>query len=324
MPTALVTGGAGFIGSHLADRLLADGWRVVAFDNLAIGRRANVAHLDGDARFELIEGDIADGALLARIVSGAGVSAVFHLAAVHYIPFCTAHPFEAMRVNVLGTQAVIDAAASAGVGKIVFASTSDVYAAKDEPFVETDRVDPYTVYGTSKLFAERLLGLAVAARPELSVSVARFFNVYGPRETNPHVLPDIIEQVLRGDTAIRLGNTWPRRDFVYVEDVAAALVELARRSDPLDVFNVGTGTVSTIDAAVATVAGLVGRPLEVIADPARTRPVERGCLHADISKITRLTAWRPRWSFEDGLRAWLAGEGVSARLGQRSVPLAAE
>src|SRR6266850_2998436 len=146
--SALITGGAGFIGSHVADRLLAAGWRVAAFDNFAIGRRENVAHLESHPAFTLIDGDIADRAALARIVTDADVDTIFHLAAVHYIPFCTANPYEAMRINVLGTQAVIDAAAAGSTRTIVFASTSDVYAIKDSPLVETDPVDPYTVYGT--------------------------------------------------------------------------------------------------------------------------------------------------------------------------------
>jgi UDP-glucose 4-epimerase len=311
--TALVTGGAGFIGSHLADRLLAEGWRVVAFDNLAIGRRANVAHLEGHARFELIEGDIGDADRLARIVADATVTTIFHLAAVHYIPFCAAHPFEALRVNTLGTQAVIDAAAAGDVRTIVFTSTSDVYAVKDAPLLETDPVDPYTVYGTSKLFAERLLRLAVSTRSALAVSIARLFNVYGPRETNPHVLPEILEQVAAGSRAIRLGNTWPRRDFVYVEDVAAALVELQRRAEGCGVFNVGSGIATTIDEAVATFGRLLGDRVDIVPDAARTRAVERTCLHADVSRITAMTPWRPRWSLEAGLRAWLEAEGVLVR-----------
>jgi UDP-glucose 4-epimerase len=308
--SALITGGAGFIGSHLADRLLGDGWKVTAFDNFAIGRRSNVGHLASDPRFTLIEGDIADADRLRRLVRDTEAEVIFHLAAVHYIPFCAEHPLEAMRVNALGSQAVIDAAAAGGVDKIVFTSTSDVYAAKDEPFVESDPVDPYTVYGTSKFFAERMLRLAVAARPTLSVSVARLFNVYGPRETNPHVLPEIVHQVLSGAREIRLGNTWPRRDFVYVQDVVDALVELTGISDGFDVFNVGTGHATTIEGAVTTIAGVVGRPLEVIEDAARTRPMERACLHANVAKITATTPWRPRWALRDGLRSWLLAEGL--------------
>src|SRR4051812_6487227 len=157
--TALITGGAGFIGSHLADRLLADDWTVVAYDNLAIGRRANVEHLIRHPRFTLALGDINDRAALIELAIAHRIDVVYHLAAVHYIPFCNANPYEAMRINVLGTQAVIDAAVAASARKIMFASTSDVYAVKDLPFVETDPIDPYTVYGTTKMMSERLLRL---------------------------------------------------------------------------------------------------------------------------------------------------------------------
>jgi UDP-glucose 4-epimerase len=306
--TALITGGAGFIGSHVADRLLADGWRVVAFDNFAIGRRSNVAHLEHDERFVLLEGDITDRPRLAAMVKEHGIQTVFHLAAVHYIPFCNANPFEALRINLLGTQAVIDAAIGGSAQRIVFASTSDVYATKDTPFVESDAVDPYTVYGTTKMASERMLQIAVKAHPGLSVSVARLFNVYGPRETNPHVLPEVLDQLRDGSAVVRLGNLWPRRDFVFVEDVADALVTLTRSPKPFDVFNVGSGVAYSIGDAVGVIAGLVARPIDAVADPERTRAVERGCLHADTSKIARELGWRPRWTFRDGMHRWLSAE----------------
>jgi UDP-glucose 4-epimerase len=308
---ALVTGGAGFIGSHLADRLLADGWDVVAIDNLAIGRLSNVAHLRQHPRFRFVEGDIVDRDRLVTLAMDRPPATMFHLAAVHYIPFCNEHPFEAIRINVLGTQAVIDAAVAAGARRIVFASTSDVYATKDLPFVESDPVDPYTVYGTTKFTAERLLRVAAAAHQPLSVSIARLFNVYGPRETNPHVLPEILEQLKAGASQLRLGNLWPRRDFVYVTDVANALVELAGIEAKYDAFNVGSGHATSIGDAVALIAELAGRPIEIVADSERARPVERGCLHADIAKITAETAWRPRQTFHDGMLMWLEAEGLA-------------
>jgi UDP-glucose 4-epimerase len=309
-----VTGGAGFIGSHLADRLLAGGWTVIALDNLAIGRLANVAHLRQHPGFTLALGDVTDRALVARLVRDCDVRAIFHLAAVHYIPFCNEQPYEAMRINVLGTQAVIDAAVAHGTARIVFTSTSDVYAIKDAPLVETDPVDPYTIYGTSKSSAERLLKVAAATHPPLSVSVARLFNVYGPRETNPHVLPEILDQLTDGGRTVRLGNLWPRRDFVYVTDVAAALETLVDAAGPFDVFNVGTGQALSIEQAVVAVGDALHRAIDVVADPARTRPVERACLHANISKITSATPWRPCHSFQAGMTRWIEAEGLLARV----------
>jgi UDP-glucose 4-epimerase len=310
--TAVITGGAGFIGSHLADRLLGAGWRVVALDNLMIGRRANVAHLDREPRFSLVEGDVGDRDAVVRLVQDVGADTIFHLAAVHYIPYCTAHPFEALRINVLGTQAVVDAAAAGGVRRIVFTSTSDVYAPRDAPHTEDDPLDPYTVYGTSKLLAERLLKLGVAANPALSVGVARLFNVYGPRETNPHVLPDILAQVVDpAARVVRLGNLWPRRDFVYVDDVTAALVALSEVQAPFDVFNVATGSAVSIRDLVALIGGILERSLAIETDPSQVRPVERACLHAAIDKASRHLGWKPRWALAEGLRAWMAVEGLA-------------
>jgi len=310
MRSALITGGAGFIGSHVADRLLADGWGVVAFDNLAVGREANVAHLLQRQDFSLVRGDIADRAALAQIVGDFNVNVVIHLAAVHYIPFCAAEPYEAIRINVLGTQAVIDAALAGQVGKIVFASTGDVYANKDSALTEDDVVDPFTVYGTTKLVSERLLRLAGASRPQLTVAVARLFNVYGPRETNPHVLPDILTQLRDGGDTVRLGNLWPKRDFVFVEDVADALVTLLQSREAFDVFNVGSGCAMTVEEAVQIIAGALRRPVHATVDPARVRAVERPCLHGDITKVTRVFGWRPSRTFHGGMTKWLIDEGV--------------
>ena len=316
--TALITGGAGFIGSHLADRLLADGWRVIAVDNFAIGRRENIAHLAGEPGFSFVEADILDRVALMRIAADAKVGAVFHLAAVHYIPFCEANPFEAMRINILGTQAAIDAAVAASASRIVLTSTSDVYATKDEPFDETDAVDPYTVYGTTKMVAERLCRLATTTHPGLSAAVARLFNVYGPRETNPHVLPEILQQ-LKAGSVIKLGNLWPRRDFVYVTDVADALVALLRSPAQFDVFNVGSGRATTIGDAANIIARLSMRPMTVAGDPERTRAVERMSLHANVAKIERALGWRPARSFADGMTRWLIAEGLLDEIPSRGV-----
>jgi len=311
---ALITGGAGFIGSHLADKLLARGWRVAAFDNLCVGRRENVAHLGADPRFALIPGDVADRRAVTRAMEDSGADTIFHLAALHYIPYCDAHPADAVRVNVLGTQTVAEAAAAGAVAKIVFASTSDVYAVKETPHREDDPLEPYTVYGTSKLCAERALAIAASVDRGLSVAVARFFNVYGPRETNPHVLPEIFSQLSAGDgQTVRLGNLWPKRDFVYVDDVTEALVRMAGTGTPFDVFNVGSGEARSIQDAVECVAGLVGRRIRVETDPARARPVERACLAGDIGKARRGLDWEPAWCLEDGLRAWWHAEWSPSR-----------
>jgi UDP-glucose 4-epimerase len=308
--SALITGGVGFIGSHLADRLLADGWTVTAVDNLAIGRRENIAHLRGRSDFRFIPGDIVDREFLIETTRAFDVDTIFHLAAVHYIPFCNAHPYEAFRINALGTQAVADAAVANGVTKVILASTSDVYAMKDLPFVESDPVDPYTVYGTTKLTAERILRVTASMHERLSVSIARLFNVYGPRETNPHVLPAILDQLKSGSRTVKLGNLWPRRDFVYVTDVADALAGLMKVGSKFDVFNVGSGVATSIHDAVIAIVELLDQPVEAVVDPERVRPVERGCLHADISKITQTIPWRPLHTFRDGMSKWLAADRI--------------
>lgn len=308
---ALITGGAGFIGSHLADKLLADGWQVIAFDNLSIGRLENIAHLKAHPRFSVMLGDIADLDVLERIVKDFGVEVIFHMAAIHYIPYCNQHPYQAIRINVLGTQAVVDSAVAGQVRKIVFTSTSDVYAVRDGPHVEEDAVEPYTVYGASKASSERLLKVAVSQHHGLSVAVARLFNVYGPRETNPHVLPEILSQLKDSDGhTVHLGNTWPKRDFIYVDDVTDALVKMAALGVPFDVFNIGSGKALSVEQVVRVFSEVLGREIRVETDPARVRSTERSSLSTNIEKAERALGWRPRWDFEAGLKCWLKLEGL--------------
>jgi UDP-glucose 4-epimerase len=156
-----------------------------------------------------------------------------------------------------------------------------------------------------------MLAVATRARPGLSVAVARLFNVYGPRETNPHVLPDILEQLKVPDAdTLRLGNVWPRRDFIFVEDVAEGLIALLDAASTYDAFNLGCGKALAISEVVAILGDLLGRPLRVVTDPAQVRPVERACLEAEIDKAARVLGWKPAWSFRDGLRHWLAHEAI--------------
>src|SRR5262245_13625943 len=259
---ALITGGAGFIGSHLADKLLERGWQVIVFDNLSTGRIPNVAHLWKNSRFSLIIDDITDGDALTRVVKEFAVEVIYHVAAMRHNPYCTTHPYEAIRINVLGTQAVVEAAITGGVKQIIFTSSADVYAVKDEAYVEDDATDPFMIYGTLKLTAERLLALASTLHTGLSVIVARLFNVYGPRDTNPHALQKLPAQLHHGNCSrVRLGNLWPKQDFIYVADVVEALYRLAWVDVPFDVFNVGSGHGISMQDVVELVQTLLQRPI---------------------------------------------------------------
>ncbi len=304
--TVLVTGGAGFIGSHLTERLLADGKDVVVLDSLRRGDNS-IRHLASREGFVLEVGDIRDDAVLLRVAERGPFDVIYHLAALHYIPECIAHPVETLSINVVGTQALVTALACR---RFVLASTGDVYAQRDQGCEEVDPVEPFNVYGLSKFFCERLLENEAHSRQTTTWVVARLFNVYGPRETTPHVIPHILGEVRRGN-GVRLGSLWPRRDYTYVADTVDALVALGEvpLSGPFHVFNVGTGVAASVREIVELLSELLGTHLRAEVTPERIRPVERPHLQANISKIRKVAGWQPQYSLRDGLKALCTAEG---------------
>ena len=307
----VVTGGAGFIGSHVVELLLRGGSTVTIIDNLSAGSRRNLTPLLRHRRCTLEVGDVRHPRFVERVLRRRDPSVVIHLAALHFIPYCVRHPDRTLAVNVLGTQAVIAAAAEASVARVVVASTADVYAPSARAHRETDRLAPLNVYGVSKMFAEQLVAAAARAGPRgASFRIARLFNTFGPRQARPHLIPHIIAEARRR-SVIALGNVTPRRDFVYVADVARALCRLAGRPGRagVEVFNVGSGEGRTVREVVERLAEAIGRTLTVRQDAARMRRVERPSLVADVRKIRRAMGWAPRTRFEDGLAAtWRTDE----------------
>lgn len=303
----LVVGGAGFVGHHLVARLLDDDRHVVVIDNLSRGSLERFGPRLGDGRLDVVRGDVTDAVLVREIVAGVRPAVVFHLAALHFIPYCAAHPSETMLVNVVGTQLVLDALAAVPDARFVMASTADVYAASDAPHREDDPIEPTNVYGASKRACEELLAIARRRDPSRRLLAARLFNVFGSGETNPHVLPDVLEQVRHGG-AVRLGNLEPRRDYVHARDVADAFVRLATYEGGETVFNVGTGAGTSVRELVATLGDVLGRPLRIEQDPERVRPIERMHLVADAGRARRELGWAPRLDLRDGLRDLVARE----------------
>jgi UDP-glucose 4-epimerase len=299
---ALVTGGAGFIGSRLVQLLTSEHYRVVIVDSLLWGDDRVAAPISVGS-VQLIRGDIRNQEVMDSALRLGPFHIVFHLAAIHYIPYCAAHPLETLSVNVLGTQAVLEALSAAPPEHFVFVSTGDVYAPREAPHTEDDHLRPFTMYGISKLFGEYLVAAAAAESERTSYMVARLFNVFGSSETNPHVIPDIIAQVRQGNL-IRLGNTWPRRDYIHVRDVARALLALAGHQGgaQCEYFNVGTGVASSVDDILMTLRRILNRDLVVDVEESRVRKVERPHLQASTKRILQLTGWTPLLSLEAGLR----------------------
>jgi len=306
MDRVLVTGGAGFIGSHLVEALLGSGAAVMAVDDFRLGRREHLNKALATGRLTVVEGDIRSADDLGPVADFAP-DTVFHMAALHFIPYCNAHPAEALDVNVLGLDTVLRAIGRAPLRTFVFPSSGAIYGFGDDLWAEDAPARPDEIYGVSKWLGEQLVARFHQDRPTLRTVTARLFNTYGPRETNPHVLPEIMKALAEGKP-IEVGNLWPKRDLIFVTDTAAALVATAAGGPGLKVFNVGTGRGTAIHEVLETLETITGHPLEIRQVPGRMRDGD-GHLVSDPRKLMN-TGWKPRYDIEAGLRRLLKWEGL--------------
>ncbi len=277
---------------------------VLVIDDLSVGSPGNL----DDARdaVDLVECDIRDRDRVVEAFTEFRPDAVIHTAALHFIPACNRDPKACVDINVGGTQAVLDGAAATAPGAVVLVSSAAVYAPSEAAHPDDGEVGPTDVYGLSKLWTEQL-GELFHARTRIPVRAARLFNVFGPGETNPHLIPAVLVQALRGDE-LRLGNLATSRDYIYVEDVARGLIALAGDGLGDDPLTCNLGAERAIDGneIVAAVGRLLGRELRVLADPERMRPSDRPVLLSDCSRAHERLDWTARWGLEDGLAAALA------------------
>jgi UDP-glucose 4-epimerase len=302
----LVTGGAGFIGSHLVDHLAAHGVRVTVLDNFVNGRRENLADAVATGRVEVVAGDITDRAACDRATAGADV--VFHLACLG-VRASLHDPFSNHQVNALGSLNVLAAARAAGTRRFVYVSTSEVYGkALQFPLTEQATTWPTTVYGGSKLAGEHY----AAAYHEcygLPVVRVRPFNNYGPRAhfegDSGEVIPRFMLRALAGQAPVVFGDGSHTRDFLFVRDCAEALVRIAG-TDALvgGLVNLGYGEETRIGDLGRLVLEAVGRPdLRVAFEAERPGDVPR--LWVDPARLHAATGWRPRTPLAEGLRLTL-------------------
>jgi UDP-glucose 4-epimerase len=303
MRLCLVTGGAGFIGSHLTARLLAEGDGVRVFDNFSAGSPDNLPGAGAaGGRLEVIRGDVRDFAALERAARGA--DAIFHQAAMRSVPRSVADPLGANDNNVTGTLQVFEAARRAGVRRVVYASSSSVYGDRpDLPKREDQPPAPISPYAVSKLAGEqygrvwhRLYGVETVG--------LRYFNVFGPRQDPASeyavVIPKFIMWALRGEPLEVHGDGRQSRDFTYIDNVVDANLLAARSPDVGgEVFNVGCGERISLLEIIAQLEKILGQPLARRHTPSRAGDVSHTL--ADLSKSRRLLGYAPRVGFEEGL-----------------------
>ncbi len=298
-PIAVVTGGAGFIGSHMVDLLLERGFAVRVIDSLVGGRERNLAHLADNPDLACEWRDIRRVAEDDPLFGDARY--VIHFAGIGDIIPSIEHPTEYMDVNVQGTVRILEAARAAGVEKLVYAASSSCYGLADTPTAEDHPIAPQYPYGLSKYQGEqvcfhwhKIYGLAVNS--------IRIFNAYGTRSRTSGaygaVFGVFLKQKLEGKPFTVVGDGIQRRDFLYVTDVVGAFLAAAETERVGEVWNLGAGDPQSVNRLVELLGG------EVVYIP--KRPGEPDCTWADIAKITSELGWKPKVSFEQGVEKILA------------------
>lgn len=304
----LITGGAGLVGSHIADLLAAeDVGEIVVLDNFVRGRRENLAQAMAAAPVTIVEGDIRDCELLAQVMPG--IDIVFHQAAIR-ITQCAEEPRLALEVLVDGTFNVLEAAVQAGVKKVITASSASVYGMADD-FPTTEAHHPYhnrTLYGAAKCFNEGLLR-SFHEMYGLPYIALRYFNVYGPRMdiygAYTEVLIRWMERIAAGQPPLILGDGMQTMDFVYIDDIARANIHAAKTEVVDEVFNIASGVETSLNELAHAMLAAMGADLALEYGPARkVNPVPRRL--ADTRKAQELLDFTAAVSLDDGLQRLVA------------------
>ncbi len=310
----LVTGAGGFIGSHLAERLVEDGASVRALVHYnAAGSRGWLDHSHLSDGMEIIAGDITDRDCVLRVMSG--VDVVFHLAALIGIPYSYEAPASYLRTNAEGTLNVLQAARTLGTERVLHTSTSEVYGtAVTVPIAETHPLQGQSPYSASKIAADKIAE-SYHLSFDVPVVTIRPFNTFGPRQSMRAIIPTIITQCMAGST-VRLGNTAPMRDLNFISNTVDGFVLAAGRAEAVGrTINLGSGREISIADLAALIARLTGCQARILAEEHRFRPskseVER--LLADNTLARELLGWRPAVDLDQGLRQTIAWYGEQAQ-----------
>lgn len=298
-PLAVVTGGAGFIGSHMVDLLLGEGFTVQVVDNLSGGRLANLDQHRNDPRLRVEERDVRT--LTADEPLFRGATYVFHFAGIGDIVPSIERPLDYMSTNVMGTVHALEAARGAGVRKFVYAASSSCYGLAPVPTAEAAPIQPEYPYALSKYQGEQAV-FHWGKVYKMPVNSIRIFNAYGTRfrtsGTYGSVFGVFLAQKANGKPFTRVGDGSQRRDWIYVTDVARAFFAAATTEVSQEFFNVGTGNPQTVNRLIELLGG------EVV--PLPKRPGEPDCTWADIGKIQRELGWSPKVSLEEGVAVMLS------------------
>ncbi len=309
--SVLVTGGAGFIGSALVRVLLDSGIKTVCYDNYIHGRLENVATLPGP--LTVVRADALDTSKLTSVIREHEVNYIVSCVGDTFVPTAYVLPGRFFDINVQATLNLLLTAIRTNIQRIVYLSSAEVYGnSTAEKISEDTPLDPVNTYAVSKLAADRLCS-TMHIEHGLPVIIARIFNCYGPRESHPYVIPEIIRQLSKGNS-LRLGNLRAERDLTYVHDTARALIAILASDIPNgEAVNVGSGTSLSVEWLARTLAEIMNvTDLEIRQDPGRYRRCDIQRFRCDNSKLKKYTDWRPGVGIFEGLRdtvEWFRGNG---------------
>jgi len=301
----LVTGGAGFIGSHIVDRLMEEGFDVTVIDNLDTGRLENIAHHENKKEFHFVRGDIRDFDLVKETMRD--IDAVFHEAALASVTRSVKNPILTNDINVGGTLNLLKASSDLGVKRFVFASSAAIYGDAESPLKKEDMVpNPTSPYGVSKLAAENYVRVFYRAYG-LETVCLRFFNVYGPRQNvDIHgsyggAISIFINRILKRLPPIIYGDGKQTRDFVYVKDVVEANMQaLKKKNASGEVFNISTGKKISVNQVAEALKDIMNRKdLKTVHTDPRPTDIRHG--YADISKAKQILGYNSKFSIKEGL-----------------------
>jgi UDP-glucose 4-epimerase len=304
----LITGGAGFIGSHIIENLLAAKHQARVLDNFSTGKRENLAFASGNSDLEIIEGDIRDSNTVASAMSG--IDGVFHEAALVSVPKSVEQPDLDFAINVQGTFNVFDAARKAGVRRVVYASSAAVYGNNDKfPLAEDYPLMPLSPYGLDKLYSEQLGALYQSLYGQQMIAL-RYFNVFGPRQDPSSaysgVISILVDRLTAGKVPTIFGDGEQTRDFVYVGDIVQANLKAMfwEQYPGFRAFNVGCGRQTSLNTLFAQLKELTNSNVTPTYGDARVGDIRHSL--SDISRIQNELGYAPQYSLAEGLRLLLA------------------
>ena len=296
----LVTGGAGFIGSEAVQQLLNEGARVTVFDNFSSGKKHYLPKQDKKLR--IVKGDITDEKAVNRVTKDQEI--IFHFAALPFIPDSFYYPVDFFKVNTIGSMNVFWSAVKSKTVEVVLnTSTSEIYgSAQYTPMDENHPTSPYSTYAVSKLAADRA-AFTLHKENGFPVVIIRPFNTFGPHLTEPYIIPEIIGQILGGNTELNLGNINSTRDLTFVSDTVKGFIKASKEKKALgEIINLGSQNEIKISELVTKLSKIAGVKTKIKIDESRLRPYDVNRLVCDNKKAQKILKWKPTVTVDKGLK----------------------